>query len=467
MTVSRQNSSTPPSVSAMVLAAGSGTRMKSALPKPLHLVAGLPMVEHVLRAVAALEPETTTIIASPAIEPSLAGVAESAVRVVIQDPPLGTGHAVMTGLDQNVMADLVLVVYADHPLVTSAELLTLVETARTTRSKVCLLTCLLPDAAAYGRIVRDHHGSVKAIVEAVDDDPSERTGVIEINSGIMVFDRVWGESVLRSLPPHPAKGEYFLTDLVAAAAADGPGSVSTVTGQLETLLGVNDRAELARVDTIMRGRIRREHLLAGVTMIGAESIIIDIDVAIGVDTVLLPNCVINRGVAIGDRCRIGPGTMLESCILGHDVEAEQSVIRDSQIGDRSHVGPYAHIRAGSVIASDVFIGNFGEIKNSRLDSESRSGHFSYLGDAAIGRNVNIGAGTVTCNFDGVDKNQTTIGDNAFIGSDSMLIAPLTVGEGGRTGAGSVVTKDVAEGATVVGIPARPIRRKSTRVEAEG
>ncbi len=383
----------------------------------------------------------------------------SGVRIAIQDPPRGTADAVRIALEAGAAGETVLVLYADHPLVTADVLTELTEGRDRSRQRIAVMTCDVEDAAGYGRIDRDDLGRVRAIVEKVDDEESHRIGPTEINSGVMALDRVWATEALAVLQPNPRKNEYFLTDLVAMAYAEDPASVGSSRGTREILVGVNDRSELAVAEGLLYARKRRQLQMDGVTLIAPESNLIALDVEIERDTIIGPGCIVETGSRIGSSCTIGPNVVIRASSIGDRVRIESSTIEDAVIGSDSDVGPYAHLRAGTQLGKRVHIGNFAELKNASVGDDVRVGHFSYIGDAGLGDNVNIGAGTVTCNFDGVDKHRTEIGAGAFIGSDSMLIAPVTIGAGARTGAGAVVTRDVANGATVVGMPARQVRRK--------
>ena len=449
-------------VALVVLAAGAGTRMRSALAKPLHPVAGLPMLEHVLRAGAGADPETTVVVASPTTRDAVIGLGRRDLTVVVQDPPRGTGDAVRNALEATGDAAWVVVLYADHPLLTAPVVADLIAAARDRRARVAVLTCLLDDAAGYGRIARDAAGRPERIVERADDDPALRQGVCEINSGMMALDAAWARARLATLPPSPVSGEWYLTDLVDIAvresAGDGAWPVTTVAGDAEIALGINDRVQLAAVEGAMRARIRRGHMLAGVTIMAPETVQIDADVVIGADSTIHPGSILRLGTVIGAGCTVGPYAVLERATLADGAKVVSSTVRDSRVGAGSDVGPYTHLRGGTIVESGVHIGNFVEMKNTTIESGAKAGHVSYLGDARIGAGANIGAGTVTCNYDGIGKHRTDIGAGAFIGSDTMLVAPVSIGDGARTGAGSVVTKSVAAGETVVGIPARPIRR---------
>lgn len=449
------------SLSVVILAAGAGARMKSNLPKPLHAVAGRPMLAQVLTVAREIGPSDITIAGSPELKKHLQTAHwADGVSIAIQDPPRGTADAVRIALDAQPGGSTVLVLYADHPLVTMDTLNELIEAFDPAVHRLAILTCVVEDAAGYGRIDRDADGRIRSIVEKVDDDPALRSGPTEINSGFMVLNRAWATDALRDLPPNPRKHEYFLTDLVAVASSQDPGSVTSVQGTDDVLVGVNDRAELAVADARLRDRRNRRLMRDGVTLLSPSTNLIDLDVEIGADTTVGPGCVLESGTRIGSGCRIGPYAVIRASTIGDRVRIESSTVEESSIESDSDVGPYAHLRGGSRIGAGVHIGNFAELKNATVADSTRIGHFSYIGDATLGENVNIGAGTITCNFDGVEKHRTEIGDGAFIGSDTMLIAPVTIGANARTGAGSVVNRDVAEGTTVVGMPARQIRRNT-------
>ncbi|MDQ2653541.1 MAG: bifunctional UDP-N-acetylglucosamine diphosphorylase/glucosamine-1-phosphate N-acetyltransferase GlmU [Chloroflexota bacterium] len=456
-----------PATALIVLAAGKGTRMKSTLPKPLHPVAGVPMVQRVLRAGMGADPDVVAIVVSP----ETAGIVSALdtdipVAPVMQDPPRGTGEAARLALEALPDAARAVVLFSDNPLLEAQHMRELVQRATETGALVTMLTANVQDAAHYGRIVRDAEGHPVAVVEKKDDDPALRTGQeVEINSGIMVLDAAWARRTLQALPPNPVSGEYYLTDLIAAAVAarsnDARWPVATVTAPITAALGVNDRVELAEAEELAWARNRERAMRAGVTMRLPETIIMDDDVEIGPDSVILPNTMLLGRTHIGSGAVIGPGAVITDSTLGNGVVVRNSTLTDVEVGDGSDVGPYAHLRGGARVAGGVHIGNFAEIKNSDLASGVKVGHFSYLGDARIGAETNVGAGTITANFDGVHKHRTEIGERVFLGSDTILRAPIRLGDDARTGAGSVVTKDVEPGATVVGVPARQIRRKPT------
>jgi bifunctional UDP-N-acetylglucosamine pyrophosphorylase/glucosamine-1-phosphate N-acetyltransferase len=457
----------------IVLAAGHGTRMRSRLPKPLHPVAGLPMVAHVLRAGAAARPATTILVVGREWRDLAARLdLPGSIVTVVQDPPRGTGDAVRCALAAVGAAGRLLVLYADHPLLSAETVERLQTESGEAGALVTLLTVFLPDPTGYGRIERDADERPIRVIERRDDLPRQRVGPTEINSGMMALDAGWARGALGRIRPSPATGEYYLTELVGLAIADGVGPngrwpVATVAGEPEVALGINDRVELAAADVIARDRIRRRLMRAGVTMIEPTTIAVDDGVEVGPDSTILPFTCLGGGTTIGAGCTIGPHATVVRSRAGDGVTIRASTVEDSTIADGADVGPYAHLRAGTEIGPRVHVGNYAEVKNSRLAEEVKVGHFSYLGDADVGAETNIGAGTITANFDGIAKHPTTIGARAFIGSDTILRAPVRVGDGARTGAGSVVTRDVPAGATVVGVPARIVRSAVVESSSRG
>ncbi|CAN5391898.1 bifunctional UDP-N-acetylglucosamine diphosphorylase/glucosamine-1-phosphate N-acetyltransferase GlmU [soil metagenome] len=446
------------STALIVLAAGAGQRMKSALPKPLHRVAGISMLEHVLAAGGAIDPAVTVLVVSPQTLRAAEAIGRPDIRVVVQDPPLGTGDAVRVGLNACSECDRAIMLYADSPLLTGDIVQKLLAALDNPAIRIAVLTTVVPEARGYGRIERVD-GNPVAIVEKKSDDPLKRIGSIEINSGMMAFDANWALAELNALQPNPESGEYYLTDLVEKAASshvvgtDWP--IVTVNGDTESLLGVNDRVELAEAEAILLDRIRRSHQVNGVTLRLPQTITIEIGVEIGRDTVIEPGTIIRTGSRIGESCVIGPNSVIDRAAIGNDVKVVSSTLESCEVGDGTDIGPYSHLRTGAKIGRGVHIGNYVEIKSTYVNDGVKIGHVSYLGDAVIGAETNIGAGTITANFDGVHKNKTIIGAKVFIGSDTMLVAPVEIGDGAKTGAGSVVTRDVAPGTLVVGVPAKP------------
>lgn len=430
--------------------------MRSSLPKILHPIAGLPMIEHVVRAVESLHPHQTIMVTGPTSE-ALHSEYKGRVEFAWQAEPLGTGHAVAAALPKlDPAVEWVAISYGDHPLTDAATLQLLIDDVQRNPPIVTMLAIELDDPGAYARF-RFDDGRVVGLVEARDDDRTYEAPVT-INSGICCYRRDWLDEHLPRVKIS-ASGEYYLTSLVDVAAAEQhPDPVRIVVGQPEAAFGVNNRIELAQAERIIRSRINAGHMLAGVTFVDPQSSYVEADVEIGADTRIEPGSIIRRGSRIGSGCVIGPATVIEGSTIGDRVTIRSSWIESSTIDDDVDVGPYAHLRRGTRIASRAHIGNYVETKSASIGIGTAIGHFSYIGDAEIGNGVNVGAGTITCNFDGVQKHRTTVGDSVFLGSDTLLVAPVEVGEGARTGAGSVVTKAVPPGATVVGVPARLIRR---------
>lgn len=450
-----------------VLAAGHGTRMHSSTPKHLHLVAGIPIVERVIRAGLAIDPDQVVAVVNADLLdlPDRLGM-PGKFDAIPQRHAYGTAGAVRSALDHAEPCDWIVSLLGDSPLLTGDTVRELLDGAVATGSKITILTCALPEARNYGRIERDGKGRVVRIVEVKNDDPALRNGTTEINSGIMVLDAAWAKSALARLEANAGTGELQLTDILDLAIADlaegEPWPIATMPAHPDVALGINDRVEQAEADAVIRRRVRERWQRQGVTIIGGDSVFIDETVEVGRDSVIQPFSMLTGATRIGTKCQVGPHAILHNATLLDGAVVRSSTVSDSTIGEGSDVGPYAHVRGGAEIGSGVHIGTSAEIKHSRIGQGTRVGHFSYLGDATVGKRVNIGAGTITANYDGVDKHRTRIGDNVFIGSDTVLIAPITIGEGARTGAGAVVNRDVAADMTVVGMPARSIARRAGR-----
>lgn len=437
--------------------------MRSTTPKHLHLVGGLPIVERVIRAGLAIEPQQLVAVVSPPLADLPVRLRmDGQFETVVQHTADGTAAAVACAMVAMSPSDWIVSLLGDSPLLTGDILQRLVDAAIERGAKLAILTCMMPDRGPYGRIDRDESGNIRRIVELKNDDPEFRAGATEVNSGITVMNWAWARDALARVSRNPETREYMLTDLVEMAAQESaaaePWPIISVEAGPEVALGVNDRRQQAEADAFVRTRVRVRLLEDGVTIVGGESILIDETVTIGADTSVLPGSVITGLTVIGTGCVIGPNAILHDVQIGEGVRVVSSTVSDSKLGDGSDVGPYAHIRGGSRIGPGVHVGTSSEIKNSSLGRESKCGHFSYLGDATIGERVNIGAGTITANYDGTHKHRTTIERDAFIGSDSVLVAPIRIGPDAITGAGSVVTKDVESATVVVGVPARPVRR---------
>ena len=447
---------------AIVLAAGKGTRMKSALPKVAHKVAGLSMIEHVQRTIATV-PDLTALYVVGYGHEVVRDLLPEGAQIALQPEQRGTGHAVsvaMAGLDEDCTE--VMVLYGDMPLVTAQTLIQLRALHREHGATVTVQSTYVEQPRGYGRIVRDADGMPLAIVE--DKWLSDaQTAINEVNTGLYVIGARWLRDTLASLPSH-GDDEVYLTDVVEVAAAQGGLQVVPARSAQE-FVGINDRIGLAHAEGIMRRRVNEAIMASGVTLIDPASAYIAADATIGMDTVIEPNVIVEPGVTIGERCHIGAQSRIIASKVGNDCTIISSQIEFSELGDHVHIGPYSHLRAGSTFADGVHMGNFAETKNTFLGEGTKMGHFSYLGDTTTGRHVNVGAGTITANYDGAKKYKTSNGDNVFLGVGTMLRAPVTIGDGAYTGAGSVVLHDVPENVTVAGTPARELQSRRASGDA--
>jgi bifunctional UDP-N-acetylglucosamine pyrophosphorylase/glucosamine-1-phosphate N-acetyltransferase len=442
---------------AIVLAAGKGTRMKSTVPKVLHDLCGRPMLWYVLDALRATGIEEIVVVSSPQLDPLLRPFG---VRSVIQEPQHGTGHAVQIALAALEPRDATLVIaYGDMPLVDRA-IFEDVQAAVDADAGVALglVTARMPLPSSFGRIVRA--GSTVAKIVEFRDCTADERAIDEMNAGIYAFDERALRGVIGELKADNAQGELYLTDTVGLLAAGSRRVVPVAAVDYRLVLGVNDRVELALARATMNERLCYAHMRAGVTIVDPATTYLEPELIIGTDSVIAPNTAIGGGSVLGARTRVGPNARLFNARLGDDVTVTESVVLDTTVDTGTAIGPFAHLRGGSAVGAGVKIGNFVELKNARLADDVKAGHLSYLGDATIGENANIGAGTITCNFDGVRKNPTTIGRDAFIGSNSSLVAPITIGDGALTAAGAVVIRDVPPGDRVAGSPARSIAKKN-------
>lgn len=445
----------------ITLAAGKGTRMKSELPKVLHKVAGKTMVQHAVDTVEQLEPVHNIAVVGYKAEQVKKKTAGE-IEFVLQEEQLGTGHAVKQ--TQNLLADFsgtVLVIYGDTPLLTAETLNQLVTTHYQKSAAATILTAEIDDPTGYGRIVRNEKGQVVKIVEEKDTTEAEAK-IKEINTGICCFDSELLWSALEKITPDNAQGEYYLTDVPGILAQEEKLVTAVVTDNREETVGVNTKKHLARAESILRRRICDRHLEAGVTIVDPDNTYIDSEVEIGQDTIIYPFTFLEGKTKIGSKVVIGPRSRIVDSTLEAGVEVETSTIVESEIGPQSTVGPYAYIRPGTQIGARAKIGDFVEVKKAEIAEESKVPHLSYVGDAKLGQQVNLGAGTITANYDGKEKHQTIIGDQVFIGSNSTLVAPIKVGARSVTGAGAVVTKDVEAETTVVGVPAEKLDQNSKK-----
>jgi bifunctional UDP-N-acetylglucosamine pyrophosphorylase/glucosamine-1-phosphate N-acetyltransferase len=451
-------------VTAVLLAAGQGTRMKSSLPKMLHPICGKPILSHALTAVGQVSEEAPVVIVGHEADRVRQAISGE-VRFVIQDQQLGTGHAVMQAesLLQD-KTDYVLVTYGDMPLLQASTLIRLVETQKSNRGPMTMLTVIADDPRGFGRVMRNADGTVAAIVEEFVATP-EQLQVKELNVGAYCFKADWLWNALHRIKVSP-KGEYYLTDTAELAVRDGLPIQAVVCDEIAETIGINTRVDLADAEAVMRSRVNRMHMLNGVTIMNPDATYIEADVQIGRDSVILPNTYILGKTIIGERNQIGPNSHVTNSNIGNDCKVFMSVMEGAVLEDHVDMGPFARLRKGAHLGKHVHMGNFGEVKDSYLAEGVKMGHFSYIGNATIGKNTNIGAGTITCNYDGVNKNPTEIGEDVFIGSDTMLVAPIKIGDRAKTGAGAIVTKDVPADMLAVGMPARAIKKLEKKVKSE-
>lgn len=426
----------------IILAAGKGTRMRSNLPKVLHKLAGKPLLKWVIEAGAALQPVKQLVVYGHGGDQVIQALQEDGVEWVEQTPQLGTGDAVKRALPHLGGCTHVLVLYGDVPLISPATLQDLCAGADET--SVHLLTMQLGNPAGYGRIKRDANGHVVAIVEEKDASEAERA-INEVNTGIMLLPVMHAKQWLQQLSPANAQGEYYLTDVIGMASAQGIAVLAHNCASHE-VQGVNDKLQLAQLERDVQLRQAQQLMRDGVSLADPARIDVRGHLQCGRDVSIDINVVCEGEVVLGDGVTVGAHTVLRNCHIGAGTIVEAFThIDGGSIGENSRVGPYARIRPGTRTEAEAHIGNFVEIKNSHIDAGSKINHLSYVGDSTVGKRVNIGAGTITCNYDGANKHRTVIGDDAFIGSDSQLVAPVTVGAGATIGAGSTITKDTPAG----------------------
>ncbi|MGD0577406.1 MAG: bifunctional UDP-N-acetylglucosamine diphosphorylase/glucosamine-1-phosphate N-acetyltransferase GlmU [Bryobacteraceae bacterium] len=449
-------------VSVVILAAGLGTRMRSRLAKVLHRAGGECLLEHVIEAAREIAPaERIVAVVGHQAERVRAEVERSGVRFAVQTEQKGTGHAlgVCAGLE-GLNEGRIVVLYGDCPLLRPETLRHLMRRHEEAGCAATLITTCLDDPTGYGRVIRDsgrdhgrgqdEAGHVRSIVEEKAAS-AEQKQIREINSGLYCFEAALLWKHLAALQPNPASGEIYLTDIVAALRGSGHATAACVVDDPGEILGINTRVELAEADRILRQRKARELMLAGVTIERPETVSIDKHVVVGADTIVGPFAQLLGRTRIGAECRIGAGAILRNAVLGDEAEVlPYSVIDDSTLEARARVGPFARLRMNATVEAKACVGNFVELKNTRLGADSKAMHLAYLGDSVIGPEVNIGAGAITCNYDGVKKHQTLIGPSAFVGSNATLVAPVEIGAGSYVAAGSVITDAVPEDALALG-----------------
>ncbi|CAH2215131.1 bifunctional UDP-N-acetylglucosamine diphosphorylase/glucosamine-1-phosphate N-acetyltransferase GlmU [Tepidibacter aestuarii] len=427
----------------IILAAGKGTRMKSKIPKVLHKVCGTEMVNHVINiAVKAGCTENVVILGHEAemVKDNL----KNNVETAIQEQQLGTGHAVMMAKDHIKEDDKIVVLCGDTPLIKESTLQRLFDYHKENKCVATVLTTKVDNPTGYGRLIRDDNKDVLKIVEQ-KDATEEEAKVNEINSGIYCFNGKELKMSLSKISNNNNQGEYYLTDVIEILKNEGHKVGAYEGSTIEELMGVNSRVHLQRAENILKNRINEYHMENGVTIIDTNNTYIECDVKIGMDTIIYPGTIIKGNTTIGEDCTIGTNCRIENSSINNNVEIQSSTIIDSTVGNNTTVGPYAYLRPKSSIGENVKIGDFVEVKNSTIGDNSKASHLSYIGDASVGKNVNIGCGVVFVNYDGKNKFKSVVEDNAFIGSNSNLVAPVTVKEKGYVATGSTITDDVPSG----------------------
>ncbi len=428
-----------PNLAVVIMAAGKGTRMKSKLPKVMHEIAGKPLIEHVLGLVQQVGIERPIVILGHGKE-VVGALLSDRCQIVIQNEQLGTGHALIQALPFLDEKDDVIVLSGDQPLLKSDTLLELIKLHREEEATATVLTAELAEPFGYGRIVKNAQELARIVEEK--DASSEERKLHEINTGTYCFKVVELKEALSQITPKNAQGEYYLTDVFNIFIAKGTKVLTHCTPDGDEALGINSRSQLAEAETIFRQRIRQYWMDEGVTIVDPASTFIDAEVKLAQDVTLLPFTILKGKTQISEDSLIGPQVLIESCTCGVGCEISYTVAREAVISKGCLVGPYAYLRPGTHLEAGVKIGDFVEIKNSHIGEGTKIPHLSYIGDAQVGKSVNIGAGSITCNFDGIKKSQTKIHDHAFIGSNTNLVAPVEIGEGAMTGAGSTITKDI-------------------------
>lgn len=431
----------------VILAAGFGKRMKSEKPKVLHEVAFKPIVEHVVDLAKAIESETTVVVVGHGKERVMNYLEGASVMFAVQENPQGTGHAVMMA-DDYLTEGEVLILCGDTPLLTKETIEGFVKYHRETGNKASLISMMMDNPKGYGRIVRNANNAFECIVEQKDADETQVL-IKEVNSGIGIFDAKVLKASLGRLSNNNNQNEYYLTDVFGILVNDGEAVGAYIANDPEEFMGINDKMALAEADAVMQKRLIQKHMENGVIFLRPDSTYVGTDVEIGSDTVIYPNCLLKGKTVIGKHCEIGPSADLRNVIVADSVEIKHSTLVDSSVQDESHIGPYAYLRPGSNIGKNVKIGDFVEVKNAKVGHGSKVSHLSYIGDGEVGENVNVGCGVVFVNYDGSSKHQTIIESGAFIGCNSNLVAPVTVGKDAYVAAGSTITEDVPEGALAI------------------
>lgn len=441
----------------VILAAGLGTRMKSGLAKALHPVAGRPLIQHVLNAALGVDPEKIVLVLGHQADRVRTAVEEFKPEIVLQYEQLGTGHAVQQARESLAgVSGPILVLCADTPLLRTATLMAVLDLHAKSKAAVTLMSARIDNPYGYGRVVRSK-SSVLRVVEEKDATAEQRT-IQEVNAGIYCFDKKFMLSSLSMIGKSNMQGEYYLPDTIELARKKKLKVSALLCADADEIIGVNSRQDLSRAEKVMQQRTNCRWMLEGVTMLDPASVFIGLDATIGRDTVLYPNVRIEGTSRLGEACVVFPGTRIVRSVVGRGVTIKDcSVIEESEVSSDATIGPFAHLRPGSMIGERARVGNFVEIKKSTIGAGSKANHLSYIGDATVGRDVNIGAGVITCNYDGFEKHRTIIEDGVFVGSDAQLVAPVTIGKGALIAAGATITQDVPPEALAISRVPQDIR----------
>lgn len=432
----------------VILAAGLGTRMKSQLPKILHKIFDIPIIDYVIDTAKSINPENIFVVLNPSITKLTEHLSKNDIKFVFQYEPKGTAHALLSSLPY-LKGNKILILNGDTPLIKKTTLVNFIELFNKNSLDMGILSFYPKREHSYGRILRDKEGNIKKIVEITDSSEEEKY-ISEANSGIYVLNKNNIAELVKEVKENPLKGEYYLTDIVEIGVKKGKKIEAYPLAEEDELIGINTRTELALAIKYLRDGIINEWLEKGVTFYDPHSVWISPKVFIGADTIIYPNVFLEGETKIGKSCIIYQGVRLKNCTVEDNVEIKDyTVAENSHIKDSSKIGPFTHLRAETIIGRECRIGNFVEVKKSTIEDGTKASHLSYLGDAQIGKNVNIGAGTITCNYDGRKKNKTIIEDNVFIGSDTQLIAPVKINKDAYVGAGSTITKEVPEGSLAI------------------
>ncbi len=434
---------------AVILAAGAGTRMKSKKPKVLHEICGKPMVTHVTSQAKKAGADNIIVVVGHGADKVQGKIQDGDLRFVLQEKQLGTGHAVMQAKDLIPDEGDVFVLCGDTPLITAETLTDFAKFHEEKKNAVTVLTAIFENPFGYGRIIRGDDDQLLRIVEQKDASEDEKA-VKEVNAGMYCMRADFLKENITKLSSDNAQNEYYITDLIAMAVESGCGAGAYTVSDSDEIMGVNNRVQLSQATEVMLERIAKKHMINGVTIIDPRRVYIEDDVVIGNDTEIWPGAVLKGNTVIGSGCIIGADCQIENSVVGDGTDITKSVIKDSSIGNDTHVGPYAYLRPGSSIGSGCKVGDFVEVKNATMGDGAKASHLAYIGDADVGMDVNIGCGVIFANYDGVHKNRSTVGDRAFIGSNSNLVAPVNIGEDAYVAAGTTVTVDIPEGALCVG-----------------